>query len=65
MNEEEIKIITRGNRLITLAELFEGKEETRKEIANLQFEEKIKILVSLQRIAYSWGGKKDVIVWRL
>lgn len=65
MNEIEMKIITKDNKTITLKELFEGKERTRKEQANLSFEEKIKILVSLQKIAYTWGGKKDVTIWQL
>jgi len=65
MAEEKIKIITKDNKLMTLEQLFEEKEKTRKLLANLPFEEKIKILISLQRIAYSWGKKKDVIVWRV
>jgi hypothetical protein len=65
MNEEEIKILTKDNEIITLKELFERKEEARKEMANIQFEEKIRILVQLQKIALTWGGKKDVFVWKL
>lgn len=63
MNEETIKILTKDNEVITLKELFERKEKARKEMANIPFEEKIKILVDLQKIAVSWGGKKDVFVW--
>jgi hypothetical protein len=33
--------------------------------AKLPFGEKIAALVKLQEIASSWGGKKDVIVWRI
>jgi hypothetical protein len=62
---EEIKILTKDNKIITLRELFEGKQATRREIARLPFEEKIKALVDLQKLAYSWGGKKDVVVWKL
>jgi len=65
MNEREIKIFTRDKRIITLKELFEGKQKMRKDLANLSFEEKIKILVDLQRLAYSWGGRKDILIWRL
>ena len=53
-----------GNRVMTRKELFKEKEKFRKEKANLPFEEKIKALIDLQKIAYSWGDKKDVIVWR-
>jgi hypothetical protein len=65
MNKEEIKILTKDNEIITLKELFERKEEARKEMANIPFEEKIRILVQLQKIALTWGGKKDVFVWKL
>jgi hypothetical protein len=64
MNENEIKILTRDNRIITLQEFFEEDEKTHKEQAKLSFEEKIRILRFLQKIAYSWGNKKDVIIWR-
>ena len=50
---EEIKIITKGNRMITRKKLFEKKEEFHKEQAKLPFEEKIKILFRLQKIANS------------
>jgi len=64
MNEDNIKILIKGNRIISLKELFSEEIEARKEMANLSFEEKIKILVDLQKLAYTWGGKKDVIIWR-
>jgi hypothetical protein len=63
MNEEEIKILTKDNEVITLKELFERKERARKEMANIPFEEKIRILVQLQKIALTWGEKKNVFVW--
>lgn len=62
--ENDQKIVI-GQRILTREELFREQEKFRKEQANLPFEEKIKILVSLQEIAYSWGEKKDVIVWKL
>ncbi len=65
MNEKEIKILTRDNRVINLKELFESKQEARKGLAGLSFEEKVKILVDLQRLAWSWGGRKDVLIWKL
>jgi hypothetical protein len=33
-------------------------------MARLSFEEKIKALITLQEIAFHWGGKKDVIIWQ-
>lgn len=63
LKDDEIRIVSRDEKIITLKELFEGKDRARKEMAKLSFEEKIKALVDLQKIAYSWGGKKDVIVW--
>lgn len=65
MNEKDIKILTKDNRIITLEELFRGKQAARKEQAKLPFEEKIRALVELQKLAYSWGRKKDVIVWKI
>lgn len=62
--ENNQKIVI-GDQTVTREDLFKKKEKFRKEQAKLPFEEKIKILVSLQKLAYSWGGKKDVIVWKL
>lgn len=60
--ENKRKIII-GDKIITREELFEEKEKFRTFQAGMPFEEKIKALVELQKIAYSWGGKKDVIIW--
>lgn len=65
MHNSGIKIINRDNKMITLEELFRGKDETRKKMAQLSFAEKIRMLVSLQETARKWGGKKDVITWKL
>jgi len=65
MKNDEIKILIKDNKVITLKKLFKGKEETRKKMAKLPYEEKIRHLVELQKLAYSWGNKKDVIVWRI
>jgi len=65
MNEGKIRILGKDNKIITLRELFEGKQKTRKKQAKLPFEEKIKALIELQKIAYSWGKKKDVIIWQV
>lgn len=61
--EDKRKIVI-GDKILTRQELFKKKEKFRKAQAALPFEEKIKILVELQRLAYSWGGKTDVIIWR-
>ena len=65
MKDDEIKILIKGNKVITLRELFEGKKETRKEMAKLPFTEKIGQLIELQKVASSWGNRKDVIVWKV
>jgi len=59
----EQKIII-GKKVFTRRELFK-EEMTRKERAKLSFEEKIKILINLQKLARDWGGKKDVIIWKI
>ena len=46
-----MKIIIKDNRIVTRQDLFKKKEEFHREQANLPFEEKIKILVQLQKIA--------------
>lgn len=61
-NEQRIAI---GDRILTRQELHKEEEEFRKKRAKLSFEEKIKALVDLQKLAYSWGGKKGIIVWKL
>lgn len=68
-----VKIIIDGNRPITRRDLFEKKEEFHREQAKLPFEEKIKILVQLQKIANSVqnfsksgrSGFKKGMIWRL
>ncbi len=57
------KILIKGNRIITLQEFYREELRARKEMANLSFEEKIKALITLQEIAFHWGGKNDVIIW--
>lgn len=60
--EDNQKIVI-GDKIITRKRLFEEKEKFRKVKAKMPFEEKIKALVDLQKIAYGWGGRKDVIIW--
>ena len=62
--EDEQKIII-GDRVLGRKDLFQEEEEARRERAKLPFEEKIKILVHLQKLAYGWGRKKDVIIWKI
>ena len=60
-NNQKIVI---GDRILTKKELFE-EEEFRKERAKLSFEEKIGQLIELQKLASSWGNKKNLIVWKV
>jgi len=61
--EGEQKIVI-GEKVLRRRELFE-EEVARRERAKLSFEEKIKILIDLQKLARDWGGKKDVIIWEI
>jgi|YelNatPaOPRAMG01_1025707.scaffolds.fasta_scaffold34764_5 hypothetical protein len=63
MKEDEKKIIFDKDKILTREEIFEGKERFHQEQAKLPFEEKIKILVKLQKIARSIKGKG--IVWEI
>lgn len=63
MNDNDIKIMTHDNRIITLKELYKEHEMSHRAQAKLSYEEKVRILVELQKIARDWGDKKDVIVW--
>jgi len=62
MSDQKILI---GERVLTREELFREAEEFRKERARFSLEEKIRILVELQKLAQSFGGKRDVIVWEI
>ena len=48
---EKMKIITRGNKIITREELFDKKEAFHKQLAKIPFEQKIRMLVRLQEIS--------------
>ncbi len=54
-----------GRKIFTKKEILEKQEKFHKQLAKLPFEEKIKMLVELQKLAVSWGNKKDVIVWKI
>ena len=60
--EDNQKIVI-GDKIITRKELFEEKEKFRKARAGMSFEEKIKALIGLQKIASRWGGRKNVMIW--
>lgn len=62
MSDQKIVI---GERVLTREELFREAEEFRKERAKFPLEEKIRILVELQKLAQSFGGKREVIVWEI
>jgi len=54
-----------GDRVFTREEWFQEAEKARRERAQLPFEEKIRILVKLQRFARDWGRRPDIIVWQI
>lgn len=60
--EDNQKIVI-GNKIITRKELFEEQEKFRKARARMPFEKKIKALIDLQKIAFKWGKRKDIIIW--
>ena len=62
--EDEQKIVI-CDRVLGRQDLFQGEEAARRERAKLPFEEKISMLVNLQKLAYGWGRKKDVIIWEI
>jgi hypothetical protein len=61
--DDEIKIIMRGDKKITRKELFEKKELFQKQLAQMPFEQKIRMLVRLQEIADSI--KKTQRAWKI
>ncbi|MGB9877369.1 MAG: hypothetical protein ACPLPS_06335 [bacterium] len=63
MKRKQQKIILDKDKILTREEIFKGKERFHKEQAKLPFEEKIKILVELQKIARNIKGKG--IVWEI
>lgn len=65
--DEDIKIIMKNGKVVTRSGLFKKKEDFHKEQAKLPFEEKIKILVNLQKIANSIKGSKEKqeMIWKM
>lgn len=58
------KKIFLDKKLLEEEDLYKLEEKFRKERAKFSFEKKIKILVGLQKLAYSWG-KKRIMIWRI
>lgn len=54
-----------GDRIFRREDLFQAEEDARKERAQLPLEEKVRILISLQKLARDWGRKEDILVWEL
>lgn len=63
--DSDLRVMIREGRILTLKEMYEEHEKTHVEQANLSYEEKIRALVDMQRLAFSWGKKSDVIVWKM
>lgn len=63
-DKDEIKVVMSGNKIISRKKLFEEKENYHKQQARLPFEEKIKILIELQKIA-SRVKRSNSIVWKV
>ena len=51
--DKDVRIVMEDNRIITRKELFRKKELFHKELVKIPFEEKIKMLISLQKIVNS------------
>ena len=67
MKKKVIKIVLNSNKIITRDELFRRKEKFHKEQALLPFEEKIKILVQLQKLANSIkkSSRTKKFIWKI
>ncbi len=63
--DKDIGIVIQGKRIITREDLFKAKERFHKEQAKLPFEEKIRIVVELQKIANNIRkpSERPGIVW--
>lgn len=60
-----MKIVKGKNNVITREGLFKAKEKFHKDQAKAPFEEKIMVLVELQKIASSIRPSENRIVWRI
>ncbi|MCM8762733.1 MAG: hypothetical protein NC929_05405 [Candidatus Omnitrophica bacterium] len=61
---KDVKIVI-GKRVITRDELFKKKEEFHRAQARMPFEEKIAVLVRLQKIYASLKRGKGITVWKI
>ncbi|OQX84735.1 MAG: hypothetical protein B6D55_08520 [Candidatus Omnitrophica bacterium 4484_70.2] len=61
--EDEKKFII-GKRILKRSDFFKEEETRKREATTLSFEEKIKILIDLQKLAYKWG-RKNIIIWKI
>lgn len=64
-HSEKIRIRIGDRRVVTLAELYQEYENSHRIQAGLPFEDKIRALVELQKLAVTWGQRQDVIIWIL
>lgn len=62
--KKDIKIAI-GKRVVTRDKLFKKKEEFHRVQARMPFEEKIEVLVLLQKIYSSLKKRKDITVWKI
>ena len=64
MKEDKQKIVILDE-IFTKQQLFEEEQSRRREQARFSFEDKIRILVNLQRLARRWGRREEIIVWEI
>jgi len=65
-NSNKMRIVIEKGKVISRKQLFKDKEKFHNEQAKLPFEEKIKILINLQKIAASIKkDSKNIMVWKL
>lgn len=63
--EKEMKIVKGTDKTITRRELFKAKERFHKNQAKMPFEEKIAVLVELQKISSSIRPAENKIIWKI
>ena len=61
---ENRKILVKG-KVLSMKEFFQEAEKSGRRFSKMKFEEKIRVLVELQKFAKKWNKRKDIIVWRL